>query len=66
MLSEISLSPVSKSTAEFWASVFDEEDVELSWSQLIKPNPLARSAFKSSMFSRPTAIRINPSEIPAS
>ena len=34
ILSEISLSPVNKSTAEFWASIFVEEDVELSWSQL--------------------------------
>ena len=34
VLSEISLSPVNESTAEFWASIFVEEDVELSWSQL--------------------------------
>jgi N-acyl-D-amino-acid deacylase len=34
ILSEISLSPVNESTAEFWASLFVEEDVELSWSQL--------------------------------
>ena len=34
VLSEISLSPVNKSTAEFWASAFVEEDVELTWSQL--------------------------------
>ena len=34
VLSEISLSPVTKSTAEFWASAFDENDVELTWSQL--------------------------------
>jgi N-acyl-D-amino-acid deacylase len=34
VLSEISLSPVTKSTAEFWASALDENDVELSWSQL--------------------------------
>ncbi len=34
VLSEISLSPVTKSTAEFWASAFVEEDVELTWSQL--------------------------------
>jgi len=34
VLSEISLSPVNKATAEFWASAFVEEDVELTWSQL--------------------------------
>lgn len=34
VLSEISLSPVNKDTAEFWASTFVEEDVELTWSQL--------------------------------
>ena len=34
VLSEISFSPVTKSTAEFWASALDENDVELSWSQL--------------------------------
>lgn len=34
VLSEISLSPVNKATAEFWAAAFDEEDVELTWSQL--------------------------------
>ena len=34
VLSEISLSPVTKTTAEFWSGMFAEEEVELSWSSL--------------------------------
>lgn len=34
VLSEISLSPLNESTAEFWASLFAEEEVELSWTRL--------------------------------
>jgi len=34
VLSEISFSPVTKATAEFWANALHENDVEISWSQL--------------------------------
>ena len=34
VLSEISLSPASEATFEFWASMFAEEDVEVTWQQL--------------------------------
>jgi len=34
VLSEISFSPVTQKTAEFWADLFAEEDVEVTWQQL--------------------------------
>jgi len=34
VLSEISLSPATEATFEFWASMFAEQDVEISWQQL--------------------------------
>jgi len=34
VLSEVSLSPATQETAEFWATLFAEEDVEITWRQL--------------------------------
>lgn len=34
VLSEVSLSPATQETAEFWAALFAEEDVEITWRQL--------------------------------